>query len=59
MIEKLVVSPFQKFIKIGSLSGILLFIATMFALIWANSAFSETYHQVWDYKIGETSKIMG
>ena len=44
--------PIKKFIKIESLSGILLFSATIIALIWANSSFSHIYTSLWESKIG-------
>lgn len=53
---KRILSPFQKFIKIESLSGPLLLLATIIALIWANSPFAESYHSLWQYKVGFTSK---
>ncbi len=49
-------SPFQKFVRIESFSGILLLIATVAALIWANSPFGESYQSLWQYKIGFTSQ---
>ncbi len=52
MIKRIIVTPFQKFVKIESLSGILLFTATLLAMIWANSSFSESYNSLWQYKIG-------
>jgi NhaA family Na+:H+ antiporter len=52
VIDKLLISPVQKFIKIESLSGIFLFIATGLALIWANSPYSQIYNSIWEYKIG-------
>ncbi|MBC8770035.1 Na+/H+ antiporter NhaA [Arenibacter sp. BSSL-BM3] len=52
MIKRIILTPFQKFVKIESLSGILLFGATLVALIWANSGFSESYNSLWQYKIG-------
>jgi len=55
MIKKIIISPFQQFVKIESFSGILLLIATIIALIWANSSFSESYQSFWQYKIGFTS----
>lgn len=55
MIKKNIISPFQKFVKIESFSGILLLIATIIALICANSPFSETYKSIWQYKIGITT----
>lgn len=54
MISK-VLTPFQKFTKIESFSGILLLAATIIALVWANSPFSESYHELWQYKIGFTT----
>ena len=44
--------PIKKFIKIESFSGILLFSATVIALIWANSPYSHVYESLWKYKIG-------
>ncbi|MGB1312874.1 MAG: Na+/H+ antiporter NhaA [Bizionia paragorgiae] len=38
--------------KTESLAGILLFSATIIALIWANSPFVDSYQQLWEYKIG-------
>lgn len=52
VIDKLLISPVQKFIKIESLSGIFLFVATGLALIWANSPYSQIYNSIWEYKIG-------
>ncbi|WP_308991847.1 Na+/H+ antiporter NhaA [Mariniflexile litorale] len=52
MVKKVLLSPFQKFVKIESSSGILLLLATILALIWANSPFSESYQSLWQYKVG-------
>ncbi|MGB5363596.1 MAG: Na+/H+ antiporter NhaA [Aureibaculum sp.] len=56
MIQKVLLTPFQKFVKIESLSGILLFSATIVAMIWANSGFGDTYQSLWQYKIGISSQ---
>ncbi len=56
MIQKAILTPFQKFVKIESFSGILLLAATLIALIWANSAFGDSYQSLWQYKIGFTSQ---
>ncbi len=45
-------TPFQKFLKSESLAGMLLFGATIIALIWANSSYGESYESLWQYKIG-------
>ena len=52
MIQKTIISPFLKFTKIESLSGMLLFGATILALLWANSPWSASYHELWQYKMG-------
>ncbi|ETN96073.1 Na+/H+ antiporter NhaA [Zhouia amylolytica] len=56
MIQKVFISPFQRFVKIESLSGILLFCAAVIAVIWANSPFSESYTDLWNFKIGISSE---
>jgi NhaA family Na+:H+ antiporter len=55
MIKKVFLTPFQKFVKIESFSGILLMIATLIALIWANSPYGESYVSIWQYKVGFTT----
>ena len=52
MSENNILSPFQKFVKIESFSGILLLFATIIALVWANSPFSDSYIELWQYKFG-------
>ena len=56
MIKKKILSPFQKFVKIESFSGILLLIATIIAIVWANSPFGDSYQYIWQYKIGFTTE---
>lgn len=52
MIQKLILTPFQKFVKLESLAGILLFGMTIIALLWANSSFGDSYERLWQYEIG-------
>jgi NhaA family Na+:H+ antiporter len=52
MINNLPLTPFQRFTIPESLAGILLFGATIIALIWANSPYAEYYENLWQYKIG-------
>ncbi|HEA31497.1 MAG TPA: Na+/H+ antiporter NhaA [Leeuwenhoekiella sp.] len=53
MVQKLLrITPFQKFVKIESFGGILILLATIIALIWANSSFGASYSSLWNYKIG-------
>lgn len=43
---------FQKFVRIESLSGILLFSATVLALLLANSPLGDRFSSLWEYKVG-------
>jgi NhaA family Na+:H+ antiporter len=56
MIKKVLLTPFQKFVKIESFSGILLMFATLIALVWANSSFGDSYQSLWQFKIGFTTE---
>ena len=49
-------SPFQKFVKIESLSGILLLATTILALVWANSPYASSYDAIWNYELGITTQ---
>jgi NhaA family Na+:H+ antiporter len=51
MIKKFL-TPFEKFVKAESLAGVLLFGATIIALIWANSSYGSYYEDLWQYQIG-------
>jgi NhaA family Na+:H+ antiporter len=52
MVKKVLLTPFQKFVRIESSSGMLLFGATILALILANSRFGDQFQALWQYKIG-------
>ncbi|TXD47221.1 Na+/H+ antiporter NhaA [Polaribacter sp. IC073] len=56
MINRVLLTPLQKFVKIEGFSGILLLLSTIIALIWANSSFGDSYTYLWDYEIGITSE---
>jgi NhaA family Na+:H+ antiporter len=56
MIKKTILTPFQKFVKIEGFSGVLLLLATVIALIWANSQLGDAYQSIWQYKIGFTTQ---
>ncbi|GGH38238.1 Na(+)/H(+) antiporter NhaA [Mangrovimonas yunxiaonensis] len=56
MTDKKILSPFQKFVKIESVGGLLLFMATVLALVWSNSPFSESYTALWEYNLGITTE---
>jgi NhaA family Na+:H+ antiporter len=46
-----IVTNFQRFLKAANTGGILLLIATVFALVWANSPYRESYESVWVTKL--------
>lgn len=56
-----VVGPFQRFFRIEAASGILLIIASVVAMVWANSALSESYTRIinWELtvQIGQVFKL--
>ncbi|TJY36114.1 Na+/H+ antiporter NhaA [Pontimicrobium aquaticum] len=52
MIKSSILTPFQKFVKIESLSGLLLLAATILALVWVNSPFGDSYQAIWQYELG-------
>ncbi len=56
MRAKKYLSPIQKFIKTESLSGILLFITAILALVFSNLPFHESFSSIWNYEIGIESK---
>ncbi|NPA67514.1 MAG: Na+/H+ antiporter NhaA [Chlorobi bacterium] len=56
MPDNVFLSPVQKFVKLESFAGILLFGATIVALIWANSGFAASYQSLLNYKIGISFK---
>ena len=45
-------SPLAGFLNKKGSSGILLFAATVIALVWANSNWSDSYQAIWDLPIG-------
>jgi len=46
-----ILSPFQEFFQQEASSGILLIVATLIALIWANSPWSESYQSLWHTQV--------
>ncbi|WP_179351458.1 Na+/H+ antiporter NhaA [Winogradskyella vidalii] len=55
MFRRIFLTPFQKFLKFQSSSGILLLLTTIIALIWANSPYFESYLNLWEYNVGITT----
>ncbi len=51
MVRRLL-SPFEKFIKLESFAGFLLFGMTIIALVWANSPFVDSYADLWETYMG-------
>jgi NhaA family Na+:H+ antiporter len=44
--------PLERFLQIEAASGVLLLIATAVALLWANSAWADTYIELWHTPLG-------
>ncbi|HLT23609.1 MAG TPA: Na+/H+ antiporter NhaA, partial [Ignavibacteria bacterium] len=42
-----VLTPFQNFFSTQASGGIVLFIAAIAAIIWANSPWGDTYYDIW------------
>ena len=49
-----VLSPFGRFMKTGSAGGIVLIACTVIAVFWANSAWRESYHHLWETHLALT-----
>lgn len=47
-----IITPFRRFFELQSAGGILLIVATVLALVAANSGFAETYHHLLETNIG-------
>lgn len=47
----LIMRPFQRFAQLESSAGILLLLCTVIALIWSNSAWGESYSNLWQAKL--------
>jgi Na+:H+ antiporter, NhaA family len=49
-----ILTPFQNFFSTQASGGIVLFIAAIVAIIWANSPWAYTYHEIWEahFRIG-------
>ncbi|MEX2032128.1 MAG: Na+/H+ antiporter NhaA, partial [Dehalococcoidia bacterium] len=43
------VRPIQAFMQLETAGGVLLLIATVIALAWANSAWSDSYHELLEH----------
>lgn len=52
MFQRRLILPFQRLIQSESASGIILFAASVIALIWANSPWGDSYRALWNYHIG-------
>ncbi|MCM4166540.1 Na(+)/H(+) antiporter NhaA [Arenibacter antarcticus] len=59
MIKKRILTPLLNFSKIESFSGILLFTATIIAMLWANSSYGESYQALWQFHLGISSETFG
>ena len=44
---KFISGPLKSFIKLETASSIILFLVSIFAIIWANSSFGYLYEEIW------------
>jgi NhaA family Na+:H+ antiporter len=51
LVTRALVVPIQEFIHIQGVSSIVLLLAAIAALVWANSPWHESYHHVWDMEL--------
>jgi NhaA family Na+:H+ antiporter len=47
-LAELLLRPFQEFVQAETSSGMLLLVCTIIALLWANSPWSQSYHDLWE-----------
>ncbi|WP_296147893.1 Na+/H+ antiporter NhaA [uncultured Flavobacterium sp.] len=50
--EKWIINPITKFISKSTTGGIVLFVAAVLAVFLANSQWKDSYHHLWEHKIG-------
>lgn len=50
--EKYIIKPVNQFISKSTTGGIILFIAAIIAIFFANSPWDTDYHSIWQHKIG-------
>lgn len=46
-----IVSPVNRFIQLEYSSGVILLLSVAVAIVWANSSFHHSYHQLWELKL--------
>jgi len=51
-VDKYIVYPVNQFISKATTGGIVLFVAAIIAIFFANSPWAETYHNVWQHQVG-------
>lgn len=51
-VDKFIVSPMQKFMSKSTTGGMVLFVAALVAIFFANSPWAESYHAFWQNKVG-------
>lgn len=51
-LKRILFKPFHYFFQLQASGGILLIVATVFALLWANSVWADTYEAFWQLPLG-------
>jgi NhaA family Na+:H+ antiporter len=59
--RQLLLEPFQKFVQLESAGGIVLFLAAVLAVVWANSPWRDAYFSLWQtqYTLGVPGMPLG
>jgi Na+:H+ antiporter, NhaA family len=54
-----ILKPVERYMHDESTAGIMLLISAVIAMIWANSAWSDSYHYLWEYRISVQAGAYG
>src|SRR5687768_2112209 len=54
-----ILKPVERYMHGESTAGIVLLISAMIAMIWANSAWSDSYHHLWEHKVSIQAEEYG
>lgn len=60
LVQRMVLAPFQEFLRLDAIGGIVLLCCTAFALLWANSPWRESYVHLWEtpFTVGTAHKAL-
>jgi NhaA family Na+:H+ antiporter len=50
-VAEILLRPFQEFVQAKTSSGLFLLACTIIALLWANSPWAQSYHDLWEFRL--------